>query len=197
MVAHVRPPYVSPEEYLRLEAEAETKNEYVDGVIIAMSGASRAHIRITRNTIVSLEPHIRRATCEGFGSDLRVRLDRSNRYYYPDYTVACGEALFETVSGVDSLLNPTLIIEVLSDFTEQRDRGEKLLAYFQIETLQGYLLIHQDQPIVEVYTRGDAADKWQFETFKGLDTELHVPLLECHVKLAALYQDVELEPQAS
>lgn len=194
MVAHAIPNYISPEDYLALEVECESKNEYVDGLIVAMAGGSPEHITITMNLTVELLPRLRRTDCRGFATQMRVRLNNLNRYYYPDYVAVCKPPLFEDIRGVKSLTNPTVIFEVLSESTERRDRGEKWLAYSQMDTLTGYLLIHQDGPLVESYHRNLVTGTWEFTRVSGLRAVLPIPSLECEVALADLYYTVEFEP---
>jgi Uma2 family endonuclease len=190
MVAYVRWPYVTPEEYLRREKEAETKSEYVDGVIVAMAGASRSHIRITMNLTIELDPHLERAGCEGYASEMRVRVQVANRYYYPDVAVACGEPEFDTTLGLDTLLNPSILIEVLSKTTERADRAEKWLAYRQLDSLNTYLLVHQDRPYIEAYVRDTATGTWEYHEVKGLGSTFKLPSLGCEIPLARIYRRV-------
>src|SRR5581483_5690988 len=129
MVAHPKPCYVTPEEYLERERAAETKSEYYDGVIVAMAGASPEHDRIAVDILRHLGNQLERSPCEPFSSDMRVRVPTCNRYYYPDVSVACGGSQFEALVGVRSLLNPKLIVEVLSESTEKNDRTDKYDCY--------------------------------------------------------------------
>jgi Uma2 family endonuclease len=108
----------------------------------------------------------------------------------------CGKPEFEKYKDQDSLLNPTLIIEVLSESTEQRDRFEKLLAYKRKETLRGYLLVHQDRPLIEIYTRSSSTAVWEFDTVEGLESTLYLAALDCTVPLSGLYNEVEFETAA-
>ena len=193
MVAQARGQYVTPEEYLSGEAATNTKNEYVDGVIVAMSGASRQHVTIATNLVSALTPRMRAGGCRGYTSDMRVRVDTSNRYYYPDYAAVCGKPEFVVLQGVDSLVNPILIVEVLSDSTEQRDRGEKWLAYWEIETLRAYLLIHQDRRLIEVRTRDGDGKIWNEIHVVGLENALKLINPACEVLLAEIYEDVEFD----
>lgn len=190
MVAYPKAHYITPEEYLMGEDEAETKSEYVNGVIIAMSGASPEHAAITFNFIAAIQTHLRTAGCRGFSSDLRVRIEAANTYYYPDFTVVCGEPQFEIRHGLRQLLNPSLIVEVLSSTTEKRDRGEKWLAYWGIESLTTYILAHQERPTLEIYTRAPGADAWVVTRVEGLDKMLDLTQFGCTVPLADIYEDV-------
>jgi Uma2 family endonuclease len=196
MVAYAKWPYITPEEYLRREKGAETKSEYIDGVIVATAGASRSHIRITMNLTIELDPHVERAGCEAYASDMRVRVEVANRYYYPDVAVACGEPEFDTAQGLDTLLNPQLIIEVLSKSTERADHAEKWLAYMQLDSLNTYILVHQDRPYIEAYIRDTATGTWEYVEVNGLDSSLKVPSLGCDIPMARIYRRVRLAQAA-
>jgi Uma2 family endonuclease len=191
VVAQTKEPYITREQYIKREIDSDNKSEYVDGVVVAMAGASPTHIQITKNVTVELEPYIRRARCKSYPTEMRVRIDSANRYYYPDYVVVCGRPDFDAMLGLEALVNPTLIVEVLSESTERRDRSEKLFAYKRMTTLEDYLLIHQDEPLIEHYKRNSNTGAWEFDTIEGLDSILNLPLLNCSLALSVLYVDVE------
>ena len=134
----------SPEEYLYLERKATFKSEYLRGGILAMSGASRAHNYITLDIATEINIQLRDRDCEVFSGDMRVKENQSESYFYPDVVIACGEPQFED-DVFDTLLNPVVIIEVLSPSTEVYDRTEKFEYYKQITTLQEYILVLQDK----------------------------------------------------
>jgi Uma2 family endonuclease len=121
---------------------------------------------------------------------MRVRVTQSNRYYYPDYTVVCGEPQFEVLQGVDSLLNPGLIVEILSVSTSRLDRGEKWLAYQQIESLNTYLMVYQDRPRIEAYVRNSSTDDWEQITVDGIEATLTLASIGCSIPLARIYKNV-------
>lgn len=153
-------PILTPEAYLLMENDnAETRHEYVNGLVYAMIGASRDHNRLVRRLMTRLDLHLQGTRCEPFQSDMKVKIKRGDdvRFYYPDVQVACEE---ET----DRYYNeqPYLIVEVLSDSTQRTDRTEKLMAYQTIERLQEYVLLSQDSPYLEIYRRRTA---WQRESF--------------------------------
>lgn len=131
--------YIPPEEYLEREQAAERKSEYEDGVILAMAGASPNNALITFNFASAIAPGIRRAGCVGYSSDMRVRIEISNRYYYPDLVVACGRPDFQEYGRTFSLRNPSLLVEVLSRSSEQRDRGTKWFAYQTLSSMEVYV----------------------------------------------------------
>ncbi len=143
---------LSPDEYLAWERRQETKHEYVDGVIVAMSGASLAHNTIVGNVVRVLGNALLDKPCRALPSDMRVRIPATRRYRYPDASVVCGPVEYED-DHLDILLNPGAIVEVLSPSTEITDRRVKLRDYRSIPSLRDYLLIAQDEVWVEHYVR--------------------------------------------
>ena len=180
--------YVSPEEYLTIERNAEFKSEYVDGVIYAMAGGSERHNLIAANIIIALGVQLRDRPCRVYPSDLKVRVPNSNRFFYPDVSVICGETQFADEER-DVILNPILVVEVLSESTEAFDRGKKFSSYQQIASLQEYLLVAQDEFVVEHYLRQE--DGWLYTKASGLDADLALPALNCHIALSDIYNKVE------
>ena len=183
---------ISPEEYLALERRAETKSEYWDGTVLAMSGASIPHNVIVANLIMAVGPRLRARGCQIYPSDLKVR--RGRRFFYPDVSAICGEPVFND-GEKDVVLNPNLIIEVLSPSTESYDKGPKFLTYQQIASLQEYLLVHQDRPLVEQYTR-QSESSWLYTKSEGSGAKLEI--LACPITLDEIYEavvfDSEVEP---
>jgi len=145
-------PVISPREYLRLERSATEKHEYHDGVIVAMAGASRRHNLIVGDTNASLIAQLRSRPCETYTGDMRVAIPARNSYTYPDIVGVCDEPQFEDTE-VDTLLNPALIIEVLSPSTERYDRTGKFALYHSLLSLHEYLLIAQDEYRIDYYRR--------------------------------------------
>ena len=143
---------LTPAEYLALERAADVRSEFRDGTVVAMTGASRAHNLIVVNLGRELSLHLRGRPCETYTSDMRVRIAAHNVYTYPDVVVVRGEPRFEGAE-VDTLLNPTLIIEVLSDSTERYDRGKKFGPYRSLPSLGEYLLVAQDEYSIDYYRR--------------------------------------------
>lgn len=180
--------YIAPEEYLALERRAEYKSEYHDGEIYAMSGASRRHVLISVNIAAQFNSQLRERACEVYSSDLRVRIPRTNSYVYPDVVVICGEPQVED-EAFDTLLNPTLVVEVLSPSTESYDRGEKMDKYFTIVSLREYLLVAQDAPRAWLYTR-QSDDSWLMRSFEGLDVAIELESIACRLTLAEVYRKV-------
>ena len=180
--------YLSPEEYLSLERRAEFKSEYFDGVVYAMAGGSERHNLIAANIIIALGVQLRDRPCRVYPSDLKVRVPNSKRFFYPDVSVICGETQFAGEER-DVILNPVLITEVLSESTEAFDRGKKFLSYQQIEPLREYLLVAQDEFVVEHYLRRE--DGWLYTKASGLDADLVLPALNCRIALSDIYNKVE------
>jgi Uma2 family endonuclease len=180
--------YLSPDEYLALERQAEDKSEYFNGVVYAMSGASLNHNKIVANVIAELVQQLRGQPCSALPSDIKVRMPDSRKFFYPDVSVVCGEPQFHD-ERTDVLLNPILIIEVLSESTEAFDRGGKFQAYQRLESLQEYILISQDRPVVEQFTR-QSESSWKYTAATGLESSLALPSIECTLRLEAVYDKV-------
>lgn len=183
--------YYTPEQYLALEREAEYKSEYINGQIFAMSGASREHDLIAVNLIRELSSQLRGRPCELHISDMRVKVSPTGMYTYPDVTVVCGEPQFEDVH-VDTLTNPTLIIEILSPSTEAYDRGEKFAHYRRLPSLTDYVLVAQDTVQIEHYVRQDnTGGHWDFTVTSDPSGTLHLPSIGCNVIVRDIYERVE------
>ena len=179
--------HLSPEEHLAWERKQPFKNEYHNGQIIVMSGASRAHNRITLDTATQLNIQLMDGECEVFAGDMRVRTDPTVSYYYPDVIVVCGEPRFED-DTFDTLLNPIVVIEVLSPSTAAFDRGEKFEHYKQIASLQEYILVSQDNVRVEHYLCQET--QWIHRTLQHLEDTLSLASIEGTLPLRAIYRRV-------
>jgi Uma2 family endonuclease len=182
--------YISPEEYLERERQSEEKSEYYGGRIYAMSGASRPHNLITGNVFASLHTLLRGGPCEVYVNDMKVRIKPTGAYVYPDVFVACGELQFDDTYK-DVLLNPVLVIEVLSPSTEAHDRGLKFALYRQLDSLQDYLLIAQDRVSVVHYHRKNG--EWIFNEYNDLNDRLALEAIGCTLPVAEMYERIELE----
>jgi Uma2 family endonuclease len=180
--------FVTPEEYLAQERQADHKSEYFDGTIIAMVGTSRAHNLIVWNVLGILYNQMRGRPCEAYGNDMRVKVCVTGLYTYPDVAALCGEVRLEDAHQ-DTLLNPSTIIEVLSPSTEAYDRGAKFAHYRPLSSLREYILIAQDTPQVELYER-QPDDRWLLTAVAGLETTVTVPSIDCTLKLAEIYEKV-------
>ena len=178
---------LTPEEYLTSERKAIFKNEYLDGRIITMSGASREHNLITGNMLTELNLQLRSRACEVYAGDMRVRTSPTGPYFYPDVVVVCDAPQFED-NVFDTLLNPTLIVEVLSPSTEVYDKGEKFARYQELSSLREYLLVAQDRVHVEHYRLIEAA--WVPIQFDSLDDVLSLVSIECELPLQEIYRRV-------
>jgi Uma2 family endonuclease len=175
----------TPEEYLAMERHAEFRSEYIDGHIIAMSpGAKRPHNLIVSALLYQLEGHLMDGPCEVYTSTQRVKVSASGDYLYPDFVVSC-DPQFEAGS-YDNLLTPVLIIEVLSDSTERRDREKKFSLYKRIETLREYVLISQKEVLVERYVR--QGELWPRHEVADLDGSLVLAAVDLEIPLRRLYQ---------
>ena len=188
MILNAEKPCVTPQEYLERERRAETKSEYDSGVITPMAGATKEHVRISADTTIHLGIQLLEGNCEILGNDMRMRIIRGDKYYYPDLIVVCGEARFED-NTFDTLMNPTLIIEILSESTEHKDRSAKMDAYETLESLTDYVLIAQTEPRIEHYSRLSEGD-WRYRVARGLDAVLALPNIGCELQLAKAYRRV-------
>lgn len=180
-------PYITPEQYLELERQAEYKSEYFAGEIFAMAGASPEHNLISGNVFGTLWSQLRNSPCTPYGSDQKVRATKE-LYTYPDLTIVCGEPEFGGTDK-DVLLNPMLIVEVLSPTTEAWDRGGKFEQYRQRESLQEYVLVSQVRPLIERYAR-QASGQWMLTEAKGLEAVLALPSIECDLSLSEVYRKI-------
>lgn len=175
---------LTPEEYFALDAAAPegTRYEYFDGRIFAMAGASPDHNQIVANAITQLNLHLPE-TCRISGADQQTQINPRRTYVYPDVVVAC-EPEYDGVQ----LLNPVLLVEVLSESTEARDRNEKLDAYLGLDSVMEYWLVAQDQPRIAQYTR--VPDGWHLHLLHGLDAEITSPHFSLTFALRDLYSRV-------
>ncbi len=179
---------VTVEEYLALERDSETRHEYLGGEIFAMSGASREHNLIGTNIVGAFHPQLKRHGCEQYANDMRVWIPSAGLYTYPDVVVVCDPPRFEDDER-ETLLNPTLIVEVLSRSTEDYDRGRKFAYYRSIPSLQVYVLVAQDRAHVEVFTR-QPDDRWVLWETDDLDATLELPEIGATLKVAEIYDRV-------
>jgi Uma2 family endonuclease len=192
MVAHKKPAYVPLEIYFKREAVSESKHKYQDGVIVAMAGASSAHVRITTNLTRLIGNQLEGNPCEPFDSDMRVLVESCNAVYYPDLTVACEPPRFAE-TPMATLLNPALIVEVLSPSIERADRGVKFDAYRLLNSIRAYVLVSQDEPRIEFFCR-QADGSWRYEVARGLEATLRLEAVGCELRLADVYARVEFSP---
>jgi Uma2 family endonuclease len=183
-------PHLTPEEYLAIERRSEIRSEYLDGEMFAMTGGSRNHNLIVLNIGRELSLQLKKRPCEVYASDQRVRVPATGLYTYPDVVVVCDEPQFED-EELETLLNPTLLIEVLSRTTEACDRGKKFEHYQTIPSLSEYLLVSQDSFRVEQYLRQEN-NRWLFTAVTGFERTIALPSIQCDLLLAEVYVKVTL-----
>ncbi|EKD07765.1 MAG: Uma2 family endonuclease [Limnospira sp. PMC 1291.21] len=182
---------LSPDDYLKLEAQSSVKHEYIDGEVYAMAGATDTHVTIALNMAIALRNHLRGSSCRVYISDMKVRIQKakSERFYYPDILVTCDQRDRDTPTYKQF---PQLIIEVLSDSTEAFDRGDKFMDYQSLDSLQEYILINTRHPRLEIFRRQD--DSWLFNSYSLSedtdDTTFHIVSLDFTEQIAAIYEDV-------
>jgi Uma2 family endonuclease len=186
-----RPSYLTPKEYLEMERLAPSRNEYYAGAMYAMAGASRRHVFIVTNIVASLGGQLKGGRCSAFANDLRVKVSTHGLYTYPDVGVVCGKGRYEDKHG-DTLLNPTVIIEVISDSTESYDRGRKFEMYRTLESLTDYLLVAQDEPLVEHFSRMSDG-RWALSEHKGMDAAVAIASIDCALALADIYDKIDFD----
>jgi Uma2 family endonuclease len=185
---------ISPQEYLCRERASEFKSEFLDGEIFAMSGGTPRHSLIKANVICELCNRLKGHPCTAYDSDLRVKVEATGLYAYPDASVICGPLEYDDERS-DTVLNPTLLVEVLSPSTEAFDRGKKLNHYRRIESLQEYLLISQDEPRIQRYLR-NADNTWTLTDAADLAECLHLPSLGIELSLGEVYAKVDFSQAA-
>ncbi len=178
-------------EYLTMEAAATEKSEYYQGEIFAMSGALLPHNIVTVNTMVFLHQKLKGKNCRPFNSDLRVHIEKNTLFTYPDISVVCGKP--ETLDDDNfNLLNPIILIEVLSKSTKNYDRGDKFKLYRDIPTLKEYILINSEAVGVEVF-RVNKQNHWELEEYKTDEGALQIPALQLSIPLREIYEGTKLK----
>ena len=180
--------YISVADYLAGERSSDTKHEYYAGEVFAFAGGSEQHNLIIGNVLASLHAQLRKRDCTVYPSDMRVKVSRTGLYTYPDVVVVCGTAQFEDEER-DTLLNPTVIIEVLSPSTEKYDRGKKFQNYRTLNSLAEYLLVAQDAYRIEHYIR-QPNQQWLLSEATSLDATIELPSINCTLSLADVYEKV-------
>ena len=179
--------YITPGAYIAEERRAKIKSEYIYGEIFAMSGASNAHNLITLDIATELNLQLRGSGCLVYSSDMRVKTEATGSYFYPDVVVVCDKPRFED-NVFDTLLNPMLIVEVLSPSTELFDRGEKFAHYQELTSLREYILVSQDRVRVEHYRLVETL--WVRKTFEVPEDVLKLNSIECELSLTDIYTRV-------
>lgn len=184
---------LTAEEYLALERKAETKSEFVDGAMFAMAGGTEEHSLIASNLIREVGTELKSKPCKVYTADMRVKIEATGLCTYPDVHVACGDSRFEDAHR-DTLLNPKVIFEILSQTTAAWDRGQKFWHYRHLESLTDYVLVSQDAWLVEHYTR-QPNGAWLLETLEGQGEVLHLSAVGARVPLAEIYAKTGLSPK--
>ena len=187
-------PRLTPEEYLAIERNADHKSEYFAGEIFAMAGASERHILIVTNVSGELSALLKKRPCKVYSNNMRVKVSQSGLFTYPDIVVVCGEPSFED-GKKDTLLNPTLVVEVLSESTEAHDRGKKFEHYRRIPSLGEYLLIAQDRCRIEQFIK-QIDGKWLFSEINSQDAIVKLPSVNCELAVSEIYDKVEFEKES-
>jgi Uma2 family endonuclease len=181
-------PSYTVEDYLALELSTQQKHEYFQGEVFAMAGASYAHTVVVVNVAGELRAQLKGKPCRASSGDLRVRTGDSSLYTYPDIVVVCGPPKLDQPG--DTLTNPAVIVEVLSESTEAYDRGRKFELYQSIDSLTDYLLVAQDTPRVEHYRRQPGGE-WIYTLENRLEASVTIPSIGCALKLAEVYEKVD------
>lgn len=180
------------EEYLELDKNSEERYEYFDGEVFAMAGGSPNHARAGGNVYALLQQRLRGSKCEAFNSEMKIKVPAALPYRYPDVSVVCGKPIFEDVNGQAMLVNPVLIVEVLSPSTAVYDLNEKFTAYQSIESFREYLIISQDRPHVIQYIL-QSKGRWLRIDIEGLDAEVALESVNVTLPLREIYERVEFQ----
>lgn len=181
---------LSEDEYLILEEKSKIKHEYMDGEIFSMAGATRGHNLVTNNISTELNLQLRETDCEVYASDFRVKI-RAGHNVYPDVSVACDE--IRTEGNDTTLLNPTVVFEVLSKSTEKRDRGDKAEDYYRLKSLKDYILVSQNRVRVEHFSR-QKNNEWTLKIYEDLEEILELKSVNCKIPLKLIYLKLKLSP---
>lgn len=182
---------VGVDEFLAWESQQPARHELIDNRIYPMTGASREHNLVAGNLVTALNFGLREKGGEIYPADMRVQIDKDGTFTYPDVVVVSGEPRFRKYVAQDTLLNPTLLFEILSPSTELVDRNQKLEQYLRIPSLMGYFLVAQDKPLIEAHLR--SGDDWLTHECAGLDSNLVIPTLDCEIPLREVYRQVRFE----
>ncbi|MBS1791966.1 MAG: Uma2 family endonuclease [Acidobacteria bacterium] len=180
------------DEYLELDKNSEERYEYFDGEVFAMAGGSPNHARAGGNVYALLQQKMRGRKCEAFNSEMKIKVPAALPYRYPDTSVVCGEPIFEDLNGQLMLVNPILIVEVLSPSTAVYDLNEKFTAYQSIESFQEYLIVSQDRPHVIQHIR-QSKGRWLRIDIEGLDAEVALESVNVTLPLSEIYERVEFQ----
>lgn len=184
--------YFTLEEYFALEKASDARFEYWDGEIVCMSGGSEAHYRISDNVFFQLRQKLTGGPCLALSANTPIKTPTLPPYRYPDASAACGELIYENIQGIDALINPVLIVEVLSPTTALHDRNDKFAAYKVIPLFSEYLLISQDAPHVTYYAR-QPDGSWKREDIADMNAMLVLESVGCRLTLQEIYEGVKFD----
>ena len=184
-------PFYTLDEYFALEGAGHARYEYWNGEIVCMSGGTEQHYRISGNLYYGLRQQVGAGGCQAFNSEVPIKTPSLPPYRYPDASVVCGKPVLEKIEGFDVLINPILIVEVLSRTTESRDRKEKRAAYQLLPSLMEYFLVAQNTPHITHYLR--EADQWARSDHGSLNDTIILPSIECVLALSDVYLGVEFD----
>lgn len=179
---------MTEDEFLERENAADRKHEFINGQMVAMSGASFRHVAIVTNLVAAMHSRLRGGPCRALSTDLRVNVPATGLYTYPDVLVICGP-IDRHPKDSKTARNPSVIVEVLSDSTEAYDRGAKFAHYRSIPSLRSYLLVDQHEPHVERFDRLDDGD-WRMHEAVGLEGTIEIPTLQVTIPMRELYEDL-------
>lgn len=180
--------FITEEEYFKMLAESEHRMEYVNGEIVMMAGGSKNHGRIVSNTHAQL--YINKKSCEVWSSETAVSIDSLNRFYFPDAMMVCGEdSRFKEEASIAQLLNPCLLVEVVSETSSDRDRVEKFRAYRQLESFKEYVLIDSRSYLIDVFYR-ESADLWHYRSYTQLEQQVKIHSLGVELPVSVFYENV-------
>ena len=183
--------HITEEEYLEFDHSSALKHEYFNGAIYLMTGGTESHNLLAGNAYASLHGQLRRRPCRIYNSDQRIKVMATGLHTYPDVTVVCGQSLFTQRRRL-TLVNPTMIIEVLSSSTERYDRGIKFQNYRLMPTLQDYILISQDNYRIEQYIRQETGE-WLLREAVGVAAQVAISSIDCVLSLEDVYEKVDFE----
>lgn len=185
---------VTAEEYLRMEEAAAVKHEFHAGEVLAMSGGTYSHSRICANLIGEIRNRLKASQCFVLESNMRVRVATEDRYVYPDGSIVCGKPMFDALDVKQtSIINPKVVIEVLSDSTEAYDRGAKFTAYRELESVQEYVLVSQDRPQIESFVRQEDGN-WLFAAWDELSATAALRSVPIDLPLSEIYSGLTFPP---
>jgi Uma2 family endonuclease len=181
---------LSPEEYIKFENESQQKHEFFKGEIFAMAGAGLKHNQIFKNLFFELCSALKGKSCQPYGSDLRIHIPQNTLYTYPDISIICRE-LISSTEELDSVVEPVIIIEILSESTQNYDRGAKFKLYRDIPTLKEYIMVDSDSISIECF-RVNKTNHWELEEYKTLEQILSIPTLAVNLSIKQVYEGTKL-----